>query len=336
MGAIDTEVLLQEISSDSPCGEDLEYDPTFIELENIAKGKAEQQIGDSIIEAESADWKQVQKQSLELLTRTKDIRILIYLIQASMHTDGYHSFSDGLTVLKELLEQYWEPIHPQLDEGDEDTLLHPLRLVPLVSSRMLGQFSLRDIAIATGEISPPTGHEPVKKATIDAAFTDADLEELQATANAVRESIDNINAIEIFVTEQVGVANATSFSELADLLKEAQQILTEQLARRGVGNEEESSEESGLSATETGVAAPSRQSLSGEINSRGDVIKALEKIEGYYARNEPASPVPLLTRRAKKLVPMDFMEIIKNLAPDGESQIETIRGPEDEGQDESW
>ena len=120
MGAIDTEVLLQEISSDSPCGEDLEYDPTFVELENIAKGKAEQQIGDSIIEAEAADWKQVEKLSLELLTRTKDIRILIYLIQACIHTDGYHSFSDGLTVLKGLLEQYWQPIHPQLDEEDND------------------------------------------------------------------------------------------------------------------------------------------------------------------------------------------------------------------------
>ena len=349
MDSLDTQALLQAISSDHPCGEDLEYDPEFIELETIAKGKAEQQIGDSVIEAEDADWQQVRKQSLELLSRTKDIRVLIYLIRSTLHTDDLTGFRDTLVLLEGLLKQYWEPIYPRLDEEDNDptmrinalsalcddeTVLHPLRMTPLVNSRMLGHFSLRDISIATGETAPPADYKPAEKATIDAAFMDADLDELQATADAVNESIDHIKDIEGFVTGQVGVASATSFSELTDVLEAARQVLGNQLLRRGVGAGDEENE--GGEALDSGAngAAASAPPPSGKINSREDVIRALEKIEEYYAQNEPASPVPLLMSRARKLVHMGFMDIIQNIAPDGVSQVEMIRGPEDEGQQE--
>ncbi len=352
MGAIDTATLLQEISSDLPCGEDLEYDPAFIELENIAKGKAEQQIGDSVIEAEAADWKQVKKQSLNLLSRTKDIRVVVYLMRSTLNLDGLTSFRDVLSLLKGLLTQYWEHVHPQLDEDDgdptmrinalitlcdEDSLLRPLRNAPLVSSRMLGSFGLRDIAIAAGDITAPADYSRVEKSTIDGAFMDTDLEELQATAGAVSESIDHVNEIESFVTDQVGVANAASFADLVSVLKEAQQVLAEQLQRRGAGESEDSESSSGEAMTENqgstntgGTSRPSGPALSGEIKSREDVVRALDKIADYYNHYEPTSPIPLLLIRTRRLVHMNFMQIMKDIAPDGISQVEMIRGPEDE------
>jgi type VI secretion system protein ImpA len=352
MGAIDTATLLQEISSDLPCGEDLEYDPAFIELENIAKGKAEQQIGDSVIEAEAADWKQVKKQSLNLLSRTNDIRVVVYLMRSTLNLDGLTSFRDVLSLLKGLLTQYWEHVHPQLDEDDgdptmrinalitlcdEDSLLRPLRNAPLVSSRMLGSFGLRDIAIAAGDITAPADYSRVEKSTIDGAFMDTDLEELQATAGAVSESIDHVNEIESFVTDQVGVANAASFADLVSVLKEAQQVLAEQLQRRGAGESEDSESSSGEAMTENqgstntgGTSRPSGPALSGEIKSREDVVRALDKIADYYNHYEPTSPIPLLLIRTRRLVHMNFMQIMKDIAPDGISQVEMIRGPEDE------
>ncbi len=36
---LDTEKLLLEISSDEPCGKDLEYDPMFQELESVVMRK---------------------------------------------------------------------------------------------------------------------------------------------------------------------------------------------------------------------------------------------------------------------------------------------------------
>ena len=39
MSTIDISKLLAPISEDAPCGEDLEYDPEFGELERAAQGK---------------------------------------------------------------------------------------------------------------------------------------------------------------------------------------------------------------------------------------------------------------------------------------------------------
>ena len=49
---LDLDSLLLDLSVDAPCGEDLEYDPAFGELERSAEGKPEQQFGDTIVEAE--------------------------------------------------------------------------------------------------------------------------------------------------------------------------------------------------------------------------------------------------------------------------------------------
>jgi len=38
--------------------------------------------------------------------------------------------------------------------------------------------------------------------------------------------------------------------------------------------------------------------------------------------------VPLLLRRAKRLISKDFLEIVRDLAPDGVPQVELIRGAE--------
>jgi len=40
--------------------------------------------------------------------------------------------------------------------------------------------------------------------------------------------------------------------------------------------------------------------------------------------------VPLLLRRAKRLITKDFLEIIKDMAPGGLSEVKSIGGIEDE------
>jgi len=48
---MDERAILAEISSGSPCGENMEYDPLFSELERAAEIMPERQSGDSIIPA---------------------------------------------------------------------------------------------------------------------------------------------------------------------------------------------------------------------------------------------------------------------------------------------
>ena len=41
MSTIDVSALLAEVSEDQPCGEDMEYDPAFTDLEIAAQGMEE-------------------------------------------------------------------------------------------------------------------------------------------------------------------------------------------------------------------------------------------------------------------------------------------------------
>jgi type VI secretion system protein ImpA len=354
MSAIDLDNLLLEISAEAPCGEDLEYDPAFVELERIAIGKAEQQIGDSIIEAEEPEWKDVLKQSIALTTRTKDLRVLIHIIRSAIKEEGYCGLRDALLLLQGLLENHWDSIYPLLDEEDDNdptmrinalsaiddqSTIQQLRLAPLVSSKMMGQFSQRDHDIASGHLTPSSNAQLVEMKSIKAAFMDADIEQLQATAAAIDESITSVNTIENFVTEQVGVGSAVNFRDIRSLLKEAKQSIAEPLAQRTGSSEDSPAQGDNENSEATRGANSTAPPISGAVNSREDVMRTLDKIQEYYQRSEPSSPVPLLIQRAKSMVNMSFMDIIHNMAPDGVSQVEKIRGPENndsDTQDSSW
>jgi type VI secretion system protein ImpA len=70
----------------------------------------------------------------------------------------------------------------------------------------------------------------------------------------------------------------------------------------------------------------SRGGAPGEISSREDVVRALDKISAYYERHEPSSPIPLFMARCKRLVMMSFIDIVRELVPDAISQVEVLKG----------
>jgi type VI secretion system protein ImpA len=343
VATIELDRLLEDISPDSPCGENLEYDNAFVLLEQSTRGKPEQQFGNTIIPAEEPDWATVRRTALELAKRTRDLRVIEFLTRASVRTHGYAGLNDTLTLLGRSLERCWETIHPQLDPDDGNdptarvniigalcdpqTMLGAIRLAPLVQSRTLGRFGLRDLSIASGETPAPAGMEtPPTMQMIEGAFRESSIEELQATAEAIRSAAEQTRAIESVVTDKVGASNAMSLDPLSALLKEAGRAIDQRLAARGVGVPAADGEGAGAAnghAT-NGAAAPF--AVAGQLQSREDVIRLLDKICEYYARQEPSSPVPLLLQRAKKLVTMDFMEIVKDLIPDAVATAEMYRG----------
>ena len=189
-------------------------------------------------------------------------------------------------------------------------------------------------SIASGEISPPAGTEAPKTSAIDGAFMECPVPALQATADSLRASLERLASIEAFVGEKVGASNGVTFTKMTDTLRGAEKILVARLARRGVVTE--GSGEAG--GADDGSGSPGAGgggiSISGEINSREDVLRVLDKIVSYYERVEPSSPIPLLIKRSKRLVSASFMDIVRDIASDGLSQVENLRG-KDENEKES-
>lgn len=348
MTIIDGDALVEPVDPDSPSGDDLEYDPDFLELERAAQGKPEQQFGSTVIPAEEPDWRNVQTLALGLLARTKDIRVVAHLARAMLHQSGLVGFGEGLGLLRRLLETQWATVHPQLDPEDDDdptmrinalvaiqdsaTVLRPLRETPLARAPGIGGVSLRDILIARGEMPAPADVEPMPQATIEAVFGGADADTLQTAAEAAREAAADLTGIEQFLGEQVGTHQAPDLSPLGRTLRDIDRTLAEQLRRRGLSDgagEQPLPAVDAADGMEQG-AAPVRpagaQGFTGEIRNRADVLRALDQIVRYYEAQEPSSPVPLLLQRARKLVPMSFLEALTDLAPDGLPQIQVIGG----------
>ena len=328
------------LSESNPSGPNLEYDPDFTALDRAQQGKPEQVIGDSVKPAEEPDWRDVQERAEALLGRTRDLRVAVALTTALLRIEGLEGFAAGLCVIKGLLEGQWDTVHPQLDADDNndptlrinsllslaspDGALRALRDGPLVQSKAVGRFSLRDIRIASGKQPAPANlAEPPKQVQIDAAFRDAALESLQSTAVHVALALDSVGSIDRLLVDKVG-AQAPELKPLVLDLTEIKHVLASKLAARGAGTAD-----GGGSSEGDGMApAVSSGGLKGEINSREDVVIQLDRLCEYYRRHEPSSPVPMLLRRAKRLVSKDFMDIIRDLTPGGVAEAELLGGVE--------
>lgn len=350
MAILDVESLLEPISEESPCGPNLEYDDQFVALEAAARGKPEQQYGDTIIAAEEPDWREVCRHGLDLVHRTKDLRVVCLLARAFVETEGLPAFAESLAVIRGYLERYWQFVHPQLDPDDanDPTLrvntiaslssasatVKSLRTRPIIYARTVGQFSLRDIAVANGDQPPLPDQDIPTPSAIEAAFMQCELDMLKVAAAATRESLVHAELIENMVTDQVGAANAVSLDGLRETLSEIMSLYDEYLPRRDSSADagDEPFGQDDVAAADGAPAPAARRD--GEIRTREDVLNALDRVCQYYDRWEPSSPVPLLLRRAKRLASKSFLEIVKDLTPGALDQIQSLSGISDDDSDE--
>ncbi len=329
--------LKQPISEDLPCGEDLEYDPAFQQMESMMQTKPEQEFGDTIIPGAGPDWKGVSQQADDLLARTRDIRVLTYAALADLHLIGLGAFRDSLEVLNTCLETYWENIYPQLDVDDNNDatmrfnilqMLNDHQLVregleraPLVELKGVGTFSLRSIELAEGKAEPVGDEEVHNISMIQGAFGDAGADEMIAMGEAVGGAIAQLNHTAELWDQLAVDAAALNVDDTLKALKEIHHAISTYapVAAAAVTGEDGGDEEASQVVTQA----------SGVINGRTDVIRAIDTICDYYSAHEPSSPVPLFLRRAQRLVAKSFFEIVEDVAPDGITQLQIISGIRD-------
>lgn len=332
----DVERLLQPIGGESPCGPDLEYDAEWQELEAAARGKPEQQFGATKIAAEPPKWADARERALGLFARTRDLRVAVLLARAQLAAQGFGGLLPAIKLLHGLIEKYWDSVHPKLDPadnndpvmrinalaqlGDAEGLVLDLRDAQLVNSRTAGQLTVRQIEWALGRLQqpkePPKG-EPVRSAAEVEAILRAAAAEAATLPALLMDTHAAARDFSALMQQKVGSDRAPDFKLLLDILNQLAQ-LAQKIAPVPAAGE---------AATPGGGAAPTPQKgISGEIGSRADVVLLLDKISDFMQRSEPTNPVPLLLERAKKLMSMSFVEIIRDMATGGLQQVETVTG----------
>jgi type VI secretion system protein ImpA len=354
---IDIDRLLDPIAPENPSGEkDLEYDPAFIKLEEKIKGTPEVEIGGKIVqEAKAPNWHEIQEDAAELLTRTHDLRIAVSLTRALLNTEGVIGLSVGLNLLHRLIEHFWDTLYPRLSPEDNhnptqrinilmticdrEAMIGPLLGATLCISPTMGCCTLRDIQKVTGKLSLSNKNEKPAPAlaAIEAIFNDCDVNALQTDREAVGESLIRVGSLESLLEEKVGSGLAPHFDELHQVLNEMDSVLNREIAkhtssaRSAPGKKAEPQLSAVTSKTQLAPTASSQGIIPMDtINSRQDVTRVLDQICLYYERNEPASPVPLLLKRAARLVEKNFFEIIQDMVPESVTQIQKLIGGDKE------
>ncbi|WP_333656549.1 type VI secretion system protein TssA [Acinetobacter johnsonii] len=152
--SLEIEPLLSPISSDQPCGQDLSFSNEFHAIK-IAKTQDDPLLdqGDWVAEPKQADWHFVEQKSIEILTgKSKDLRLLGWLLEAWSNLYGFEGTAKALELMHRTLNEYWTQLHPEIEDEDLDQRLGLLQgsinhLIPLIKQVAIvnvPSFSLSD------------------------------------------------------------------------------------------------------------------------------------------------------------------------------------------------
>ncbi len=334
---MDLEQFLEPLGEPGPAGVDLYEAGEIMSLDMLAKwGTAE----------DEPDWIELQSACLDALAKSRDLRPAAYLAAALLHTGGLRDFCAAMALMRGLVEGLWDDVYPPLDE-DGDAMerasavfnltnyykvLRPLRTAPLVDDKRAGRFSLLDVEMAQGRTEPPADHEGEipRLDVVDGALQAMDAEERRRLHASVQQALDDAAAMESVFREKVGAEQAPDLERLKDRLRRIAQVLGQHLQEDAMSNPESPVAQADSATAPAEAASPPATGVAagggGEIRSRQDAVAAMDRISAYFRAHEPSSPVPLLMARAKRLVDMDFLDILQDVAPDAVEQVRKLGG----------
>lgn len=333
------DALLAPVSSENPCGDNLEYHADYQAMEQASTGKAEQQFGETIIPAEPADWNKVEKLAIDLLSRSKDLRVMLALTHAWTELKGLPGYAQGLKLIEQALLLYWEPLWPRLEEYGEQDPFYRINAVALLGDKSAlssavrqswllryasDGITLRDAAAlcdgSKTEVADYPGGLP--------RLTDELARGEQPSVEAVLQISERLQTITETLTEQLGEAAVPELSQLRrQIALIAERCQATDLSALQPAAVTEQPPEPSVAAPVAAVRTADWRSV--QLSSRADAQLMLEKVKHYFTQHEPSHPAPLMIDRVQRLIELDFMDIIRDLAPDGVNQLENIFGRRD-------
>jgi type VI secretion system ImpA family protein len=323
--AIDVEALLTPISEDNPAGPE--------RLDSAERALIERYFNDAI-DTQTSDGKKVtnreasaepeavQAAILAEFDQTLDLALGVALAQIGARLGDLDAAAAGIEVTAGLLERYWDSVHPTLEIAE-----------------IIGRRNLCNTLGAYPEFIRPLREATVLRHPRLPAVTLGQLADLVDADDAGDRAM--INAIIYGDTERnlSGLGPEAPKAALADLtrvegaLGRIEAVLAAQggapnydrvrgvTAAAAAGLRTFLTETSEAPPPAEGEAASSAEPVArgggapGRIESREDVVKALDAICAYYERKEPGSPVPLALRRARGWVFMSFIDVLRDIAP---------------------
>lgn len=327
------EDLLTPIAGENPAGENLYYDKVFDQIKEARKEDE-----DDIPEG---DWGRAQKKKADhraviklageaLATRSKDLRLAGWLVEAQLRVEGFQVFAPGIELFRSLQETFWPTLYPEIEEGED----LELRMISMETAAKLIGDALRKVPLTRSGLdyvnyldSRKVGYE--KDATSDAkvearkdaidhgrltaeefdqAFVASPKSLYSQASAALSESLEALDRLDQYGQETYG-DNSPNLDRLRTSLDEVQKVVelllnerrkTEpdpvQKVEKPAADPGEAQESDGQAETgaEQGGAGPRRSATAGPLGGAEDAYALVVESAEFLFGQDSTSPVPYL------------------------------------------
>lgn len=334
---IDIESLLAPIPGESPAGISLRYEAVYDALKEARRSDEDLPRGEWVEKTKSADWKLVLKLASDALkTKSKDLQVCVWLLEALVMQHGFAGLRDGLRLIHGLHVQYWDSYFPQIEDGEVDRRCAslqwlntkiPLRVrgVNLTERRGADNYSwLRwdesrfvenlarknpDAALAAGDEGKLSGEEFQK------AFTATPRVFYERLIVETKEAQEAAEALDRMVDERFG-RQAPSLNELKSAIEDCVGLVESLLKQKQVQEPDPVFEGQGVANMQhenSGGRSSGTVSFEGMPATRAEALKRLASVAAYFRRTEPHSPVSYLVQRAVQWGEMSLEDWLKDV-----------------------
>lgn len=319
---IDLESLLAPIPGECPAGISLRYDGVYDDLKEARRSDEDLPQGEWVKKTKSADWKLVLKLASDALrTRSKDLQVCVWLLEALLIQHGFTGLRDGLRLIHGLHDRYWDSYFPQIEDGKVDGRCAPLQglntKVPLSvrgvsmtgrrgadnyswlrwdESRIVENLARKNpeaaqAACEEGKLSPEL-FEKAFMATSRVFYDQliVDIKEAQQAAEALERIVD----------ERFG-RDAPSLNELKRTIEDCVDLVESLLKKKRAQEPAAVRKGEGVAAMNqrnAGGLSAEPMSFEGTPATRAEALRRLASVAAYFRRTEPHSPVSYLVQRA--------------------------------------
>jgi type VI secretion system protein ImpA len=321
--------LLEPIPGNAPSGENLYYSPLYDKIREARREEEEIPQGEWRREVKRADFALVVKLATEALTgKTKDLQLAAWLTEAWLRQQGPAGLADGLDLLRGLLENFWDTLYPELEDGDAEMRATPLewlgsrlgdavRHVPLTrngldwfrykESRSVpsedeaasseAKSAVREQALADGKMPPEE---------FDAAFSATTTESAAALVAAFDRVLESLTSLGQVCDEKFGEVSP-GFGPLRASVEEVRQSVRILLAGRGAPltapepapSYEEVAPAARYEAAPTGrePVAAAAAAVFAEPADQDDAFRRIAALARYIRKESQYSPISYLLLR---------------------------------------
>lgn len=344
---VDVSSLLEPISAENLVGVDLRQDNSpksaYVQIRDARKAAraAERSnvFDDGNTEADD-HWRVVFERSPQVFKQqAKDLEIACWYAESLIRKAGFAGLRDGFSLIRQLIEKYWDNIYPLPDEdgietrvaaltglngeGAEGVLIAPIRTAAITESGQRGSFAFWQYkqALDAQRISDEQGRaDQIAKNgftldDIQKAVEESSSEFYVNLRDDVRDALEEYKRVGQLLSEHCGMHKAPPTSNIVNILAEILGAINHLAKFKLPQAQDEASE----TASADGVTSGS-VTMSGAVKSRHEAFQQLSQISQFFRRTEPHSPISYIIEKAVRWGNMSLGELMHELIPDDGSR----------------